>query len=87
MTFEFLDMESVLREQELFESGMEAGATVATPEWLNEMLKAAWHHGNVAGDLAAFSNGQIRDQNPFMTREEREAYYGHAQDLPASFKL
>lgn len=87
MTFEFQEMESVLREQELFESSAEARASLATPEWLNDMLKAAWHHGNVAGDLAAFSNGQIRDQNPFMTREEREVYYGHAQDLPPSFKL
>jgi hypothetical protein len=83
MTFEFLEMESVLREREMFEGGAE----IATPEWLTEMLKAAWHHGNIAGDLAAYSNGMIRDQNPFMTREEREAYYGHAADTSAGLKI
>lgn len=73
---EFLSLEAIQREQELFEDGTEHGTSVATPEWLNEMLKAAWHDGNLAGDMQAYSGGLYKTQNPFMTVQERFNYYG-----------
>jgi hypothetical protein len=71
MTFNFLEESSLLNEV----------AIAPNPEELNELLKAAWHHGNLAGDLAAYSNGQIQRQNPFMTEHERQVYYGHAAEI------
>jgi len=74
MTFDFLEESTLLNEV----------AISPQPEVLNELLKAAWHHGHMAGDLAAYSDGMIRHQNPFMTVEERQVYYGHAADIGPS---
>lgn len=77
---QILEIESVLREQELYENGVAEGSTVGTPEWLAEMLKAAWQAGNSAGDMQAWSGGLYKTQNPFMTVQERFDYYGSVHE-------
>jgi hypothetical protein len=74
---EFLEDSTLKNELRLFESlADEEKPVMARPGWLQELLKAAWQNGNMAGDLDQYYSGEMKHMNPFMSDEEQREYYG-----------